>query len=633
MSVYLGNPSLKDANVKVTWSQKKLEELQKCAEDPIYFITKYVKVVTIDTEITDFKLWKFQANLIKTVHENRYVITVMPRQSGKALALDTPIPTPNGWSTMGKLKVGDKILGSNGKPTKIKTVTETMFNHNCYQIQFDNGDVITADADHLWKIKASGWRRKERVVTTKELIEIVDKRKAKAGSVHIILPDAVQLPEKFLPIDPYILGIWLGDGYSSSARFTQCYTDMEEISKYILSEKYTLSESQAKKKRKVCSTWNIHGLYPQLRLNNLLNNKHIPEIYLRSSIEQRLALIQGLMDTDGTCSKKGSCAFFQKKKHIINRFREILSSLGIKSRVKFRIIKGQKYYSVCFKTHKFEMFRLTRKLTRQKLQIGKERRNTNVLYISKITKVASVPVRCIQVDNLDHMFLCGKTMIPTHNSTTMIAYFLHYILFNKYKRIGILANKRDTAIDLLSRLQLAFELLPMWLQQGVKVWNKTRIELENGCVISAHATSGASVRGGTFNVIFLDEFAHIDPKLADKFWTSTYPVISQGKTSKVIIVSTPNGMNLFYEMWQKANLEQTHPQWNQFIPILVHYTEVPGRESPEWAEKQISIMGTERFEQEFGSFTTTSTIYLYDTLLKKEIQVSIGELYEKLREP
>jgi hypothetical protein len=185
-------------------------------------------------------------------------------------------------------------------------------------------------------------------------------------------------------------------------------------------------------------------------------------------------------------------------------------------------------------------------------------------------------------------------------STTMIAYFLHFILFNKYKSIAILANKRDTAVELLSRLQLAFELLPMWLQQGVKTWNKTRIELENGCTITAHATSGASVRGQTYNIIFLDEFAHIDPKLADKFWTSTYPVISSGKTSKVIMVSTPNGMNLFYEMWQKANLEHSHKDWNQFIPLEVHYTEVPGRQDPVWAEKIISIIGQDRFDQEFG---------------------------------
>lgn len=195
------------------------------------------------------------------------------------------------------------------------------------------------------------------------------------------------------------------------------------------------------------------------------------------------------------------------------------------------------------------------------------------------------------------------TVMPRQSgkSTTMIAYFLHYILFNEFKRVGILANKRDTSIELLSRLQLAFELLPTWLQQGVKVWNKTRIELENGCIVEAHATSGASVRGKTFNIIFLDEFAHIEAKLADKFWTSTFPVISSGKTSKVIIVSTPNGMNLFYDIWEKSKLEHDNVKWNQFTPMEVHYTEVPGREKPDWAEKMVLLLGSqERFDQEFG---------------------------------
>lgn len=207
-------------------------------------------------------------------------------------------------------------------------------------------------------------------------------------------------------------------------------------------------------------------------------------------------------------------------------------------------------------------------------------------------------------------------------STTMIAYFLHYILFNKYKKVGILANKRDTAIELLSRLQLAFELLPTWLQQGVKVWNKTRIELENGCVIEAHATSGASVRGKTFNIIFLDEFAHIEPKLAEKFWTSTYPVITRGKTSKVVIVSTPNGMNLFYEMWTHANLPKDHEKWNQMVPVEVHYTEVPGQEDPAWAQKQVSVMGQERFDQEFGcEFLGSGTTLIAGKFLKTMISL------------
>jgi hypothetical protein len=201
----------------------------------------------------------------------------------------------------------------------------------------------------------------------------------------------------------------------------------------------------------------------------------------------------------------------------------------------------------------------------------------------------------------DNRFVICTLPRQSGKTTTVVTYFLHHILFNTDKKIGILANKRDLAIEILSRLQLAFELLPQWLQQGVKIWNKTRIELENGCVVEAHATSGSSVRGKTFNIVFLDEFAHIEPKLANKFWTSTFPVISSGQSSKVIIVSTPNGLNLFYDIWSKAILDHSHKDWNNFVPLEVHYTEVPGREKPEWAEKMISVLGEERFQQEFGN--------------------------------
>lgn len=218
------------------------------------------------------------------------------------------------------------------------------------------------------------------------------------------------------------------------------------------------------------------------------------------------------------------------------------------------------------------------------------------------------------------------TLFPRQSGKTTVvaAYFLHTVLFNKDKYIGILANKKDLAIDILSRIQLAFELLPKWLQQGIKVWNKTSIMLENGCKIEAHATSGASVRGKSFNIMLLDEFAHIENNLAEKFWTSTFPAASAGETSKIIIVSTPNGINLFQEIWSKAKLapvelqvkylpedqakeflkvsklnEPIDKDWNQFVPCEVHYTEHPDRCKPEWAEKMISMIGPDRFAQEF----------------------------------
>ena len=160
--------------------------------------------------------------------------------------------------------------------------------------------------------------------------------------------------------------------------------------------------------------------------------------------------------------------------------------------------------------------------------------------IIKVEKTKSTPVCCITVDNENHLFVCGNNFISTHNSgksTTAVSYLLHYAIFNDSVNIAILANKAQTAKDLLSRLQLAYENLPKWLQQGVKIWNKASLELDNGSKIIAASTSASSVRGGTYNIIFLDEFAFIPNQIAEEFFRSTYPTITSGKNTKVMIIS------------------------------------------------------------------------------------------------
>ena len=162
----------------------------------------------------------------------------------------------------------------------------------------------------------------------------------------------------------------------------------------------------------------------------------------------------------------------------------------------------------------------------------------------------------------------------TGKSTTCVSYLLHYAIFNDSVNIGILANKAATARELLGRLQLAYENLPMWLQQGVVVWNRGSIELENGSKILAASTSASAVRGMSFNIIFLDEFAFIPNHIADQFFSSVYPTISSGKSTKVIIVSTPHGMNHFYKLWHDAERNK-----NEYVPTDVHWSEVPGRDA------------------------------------------------------
>jgi len=193
----------------------------------------------------------------------------------------------------------------------------------------------------------------------------------------------------------------------------------------------------------------------------------------------------------------------------------------------------------------------------------------------------------------DNRFNICKMPRQTGKSTTVVSYLLHYAVFNDNVNIAILANKASTARDLLQRLQLAYENLPKWMQQGVLQWNRGSLELDNGSKIIAASTSASAVRGGSYNVIFLDEFAFIPNHIADDFFASVYPTISSGQSTKVIIVSTPRGMNHFYRMWHDAERGK-----NDYVPTDVHWSEVPGRDS-NWKEQTIKNTSEQQFKVEF----------------------------------
>lgn len=193
----------------------------------------------------------------------------------------------------------------------------------------------------------------------------------------------------------------------------------------------------------------------------------------------------------------------------------------------------------------------------------------------------------------NNRFNIAKLPRQTGKSTTVVSYLLHYALFNDNIRIAILANKAETARELLQRLQLSYENLPKWLQQGVGSWNKGSLELENGSKIVAASTSSSAVRGNSFNIIFLDEFAFIPNHIAEQFFSSVYPTISSGKSTKVIIISTPNGMNMFYKLWHDAERGK-----NGYIPLEVHWSQVPGRDA-KWKEETIRNTSERQFTQEF----------------------------------
>jgi len=224
----------------------------------------------------------------------------------------------------------------------------------------------------------------------------------------------------------------------------------------------------------------------------------------------------------------------------------------------------------------------------------------------------------------NNRFTICKLPRQSGKSTVMVSYLLHYALFNASVNIAILANKAATARDLLSRLQLAYEHLPKWLQQGVMSWNKGSLELENGSKILASSTSASAVRGGSYNIIFLDEFAYVPSNVAEQFFSSVYPTISSGKSTKVMIVSTPHGMNMFYKLWVDAE-----EQRNEYIPIEVHWSEVPGRDEA-WKKQTINNTSQAQFNTEFeceflGSIDTLIAPYkLKQLTYRSPIQSSAG---------
>jgi|TARA_B100001142_G_scaffold285579_1_gene299986 hypothetical protein len=233
----------------------------------------------------------------------------------------------------------------------------------------------------------------------------------------------------------------------------------------------------------------------------------------------------------------------------------------------------------------------------------------------------------------NHRFNICKMPRQTGKSTTCVSYLLHYAIFNDNVNVAILANKASTARDLLGRLQLAYENLPKWMQQGIIVWNKGSVELENGSKILAASTSASAVRGGSYNIIFLDEFAFIPNHIADQFFASVYPTISSGQNTKVIMVSTPHGMNHFYRYWHDAERKR-----NEYIPTEVHWSEVPGRDEA-WKEQTIRNTSESQFRVEFeceflGSVDTLIAPAILKTMVYEDpIQSNAGlDIFERPRE-
>ena len=361
----------------------------------------------------------------------RALINAQQIYNYNCLDLNTRLPTPTGWTTIYDVQTGDWLLDDKGLPTQVLGISPININRKCFELTFDSGEKIIADENHLWTVEergkaiAGGWQWLNKTITTKELV-------SKKHFIKVVEP--ISLPNAKLPIHPYMLGIWLGDGSTAANIITSGLEDMHEMQELINSCGYKAGVNRINKTNSA-SAITVHGLRNDLVNLNLLGNKHIPNIYLRASKEQRQALLQGLMDTDGCINKKNrQCVFTNSDKLLISNVIELISSLGIKCKKETITARSRKFpngktyncqeaYRLTFTADPTQaVFKLKRKLEIQENFSNTHWRRTKRHGLVSIVETSSIPVKCLTVDAPSKLFLAGEHWIPTHNTSANVEY-------------------------------------------------------------------------------------------------------------------------------------------------------------------------------------------------------------------
>ncbi|MEU2610732.1 replicative DNA helicase [Micromonospora sp. NPDC007271] len=489
--------------------------------------------------------------LLNGLHPGQLIIVAGRPGLGKALALDTPLPTPEGWTVMGEVAVGDKLLAADGTPTTITAVFDVMYDRPCYEVEFSDGSVIVADAEHLWKTTTRASRRqpearlrhywseaslatvraaaatagadphrlvtlahapgypagallaglRERgerhvnsgararhdgVVTTAQIAATLRTETADRRLNHAVENCApLQLPERDLVVPPYTLGVWLGDGHTGASRFTTADADVVDL---VAQDGFVVRPSgpmvytivplapaanpdrtcvdcgcSTRARRENASTRRCAECHDRsgsflalLRQAGVAQEKHIPQEYLRASEAQRRALLAGLMDTDGTVAPAGNLQYTSTSKRLIEGVRELVVSLGYRCTISEERVRGRTEDSSTAYTLNFStpdpVFRLARKRAAhaERRRTSSDARTTS-RFIVDVRPVASVPVRCVTVDNPDHLYLAGRSMIPTHNSTASMDFA---------RNAAIRSNQASAIFSLeMSKVEIVMRLL------------------------------------------------------------------------------------------------------------------------------------------------------------------------------
>lgn len=497
------------------------------------------------------------------------------RGFGKALALDTPIPTPTGWTTIGALRIGDVIFDENGSPTTVTFATDVQHNRRCFRVVFDDGSEIVADAEHRWltadkaaRRRRPGTKARPQVRTTEQIAATLMVGKERNHAINIT--NALDMPTASLPVPPYTLGVWLGDGNTADATITQGKDDADEL-RALLAMDGTVCGEKKIDTRTGSVRWIIGSRKPmrgsdgrmipngsihsELRAMGLIGCKRIPMTYLRSSVDQRMALLHGLMDTDGTASHSGHVELTLTDRDLSLDAFELVCSLGFKatinesdSKLNGRVV-GRRWRIRW--TPRVSVFRLTRKSGRCLASTRAQAGRTSQRFIAAVVPIPSVPVRCITVDSPSHLFLAGKTMIPTHNTKTGAEAVRKIANSGLVEHMALIASTPADARDVMIEGPAGILACTPYAERPT--WNPStrRLTWPNGCratVFSGEAPD--QLRGPQHQFVWLDEL------MAYQYPQQVWENVSlgnrlpwkDGSPARALITTTPRPTKLLKEI-------------------------------------------------------------------------------------
>lgn len=478
-----------ERNNNITYNDTYVSEFLKCRNNLFYFIHNYCYIGEVGNPLlysSNIMNRKYR-RVIKSLNKYKKIILMASRQLGKALDLNTLIPTPNGFKKLCDLNVGDTIFDENGKETKIIAESPIFYDKKCYNVFFDNQTNIIASEDHLWAV--SSLLGEKKVMTTRDIKTKLEKKTN--NEIYIEYTKPLKYSKKYQELDPYIFARTIGD-----------------VS--ILQKKPT-NESRD----------NICG--------NEFYKIHIPDNYLKASVYQRIKLLRGLVDSSGYFDDiNNKCYLYQLNKKIVDDIIELLSSLGIKSKFYIKKNNNCDYYVVSFNPKNFYIS--NRKEIREKQKKIKLNENDSRIYITSIQEIKSIPCKCIMVDSPSSLFLAGEKMIPTHNSTLAACIIAHTITFFPGIRSVLFNMDQGAGIENIDKLKFILTNLPDWMKfLPDKFVKKTYVELTNGSKASVFYPSTIKspdqiARSLTIPCLYVDEAAFI-PHI-ERIWMSAQPTLS-----------------------------------------------------------------------------------------------------------